>query len=563
MVKNIINIFIFFILCISNMGQVSHAFIGDEVWLNLYNTIDEWYEKIDLQNFEYELSWVDDTIKDKLNSLINQHYSLIGEELKDCIDWDLAPSHVIDIALWSYSMLAEKLWDNCKNSSGVYETKTLKTIQSIFRKHYESSKNIASEKSIQIQKIWSVWLYTDGILENSSFDLIDDIEKIDSIIFTQEIEYNWEEYEDFNKLFEDKQKEKKDIINNKVTDPAVISENNWESVATNLSNPSNTQSNNIDLNILSDFNPDNSYYWASSNYVCVDDKSDHWFNPELIDQLINTNENLSPDNNDFAQQNSNSWNSSNNWNNNNSPQTSNNSTENKKSESISGWYVELNDNAGWPCSDFFCITVDFVVNQQQLLGWWPNITIEYLIDRSNQHLRKFANSSLAPAKMTTQNFELWLKDLNLSEMFHMSFQVSTKPVPILDVNKNDRPKSNEYSSTTLLEKYYKANGLDYQRRNDVTIYTHKDDIYKTILNITNLNKKVLVDKKDTLEAYNKLMLTKSKLISTNIYKKVSYETLWDFGDQFTELNNFSTWIRDYTQSLSDIVAAMIKIPIDW
>jgi hypothetical protein len=66
-----------------------------------------------------------------------------------------------------------------------------------------------------------------------------------------------------------------------------------------------------------------------------------------------------------------------------------------------------------------------------------------------------------------------------------------------------------------------------------------------------------------LDSYNKLMLAKSELISTNIYKKVSYETLWDFGNQFTELNNFTTWIRDYTQSLSDIVAAMIKIPIDW
>ena len=161
MVKNIINIFIFFIICLYNMGQASHAFIGNEVWLNLYNTIDEWYKKIDLQNFEYELSWVDNSIKDKLNSLINQHYSLISNPLKDCIDWDLAPSHVIDIALWSYSMLVEKLWDNCKNSSGDYETKTLKVIQWIFRKHYERSKDIASEKSNQIQKKTPIQLILD------------------------------------------------------------------------------------------------------------------------------------------------------------------------------------------------------------------------------------------------------------------------------------------------------------------------------------------------------------------------------------------------------------------
>jgi hypothetical protein len=59
------------------------------------------------------------------------------------------------------------------------------------------------------------------------------------------------------------------------------------------------------------------------------------------------------------------------------------------------------------------------------------------------------------------------------------------------------------------------------------------------------------------------MSAKSEVISNNVYKKVTYETLWDFWDQFTELNNFTTSIRDYTQNLSDIVAAMIKIPIDW
>jgi hypothetical protein len=59
------------------------------------------------------------------------------------------------------------------------------------------------------------------------------------------------------------------------------------------------------------------------------------------------------------------------------------------------------------------------------------------------------------------------------------------------------------------------------------------------------------------------MAAKNEVISNNVYKKVTYETLWDFWDQFTELNNFTTSIRDYTQNLSDIVAAMIKIPIDW
>lgn len=571
MVKNIINIFIFFILCIYNMGLQSHAFIGEETWLNLYNIIDEWYEKIDEQNFIYELSWADDTIKDKVNVLITQEYENSDQKVENCIQWDLAPSHIKEIAFWNTKILFDKLWDSCKNSSNSVDIDTLQKIQNIIYKHYIKTKNIADEKSHQIQKIGSVWLYTDGILENSSFDLIDDIEKIDSIIFTQKIHYEWEEYEDLNKLFEEKQEDKKEIINNKTTDLDVISENNWESIAASSIWTSQWNQTNVNnLNILENFNSPDSYYWSSSSYVCVE-WWDHWFNPQVIDDLLQWNEENSPWNNNSnnspnTNNNSNSNNNqSNNWNNNsNNWWTANWGSQGTKTpESISGNYEKLNDNAVWPCSNFFCITVDFVVHQHQLLWWGENITIEYLIDRSNQHLRKFANASLAPAKMTTQNFELWLKDLNLSEMFHMSFQVSTKPVPILNVNKNNRDEPNEYSSNILIEKYYKANNLDYKRRNDIDVMLWTQKEYKTLLNSVNLDKSVVIKKQNLLESYEKLQTLKRKQISDNIYKKVTYETLWDFGTQFTELNNFTTEIRNYTEKLSDIVNAMIKIPIDW
>ena len=570
MMKNIIKLCIFFIIWYINMGWISHAFLGEEMWLNLYNTIDEWLEQIDEQNFVFELSWADESIKKKINLLIEQHYALEDKDnpVTDCIAWDLAPSHVIDIAFWNLKTLSEKLWDNCKTDENTISIKTLDTVQKIIKKHYDDTKKIADEKSIQIQKIWSVGLYTDGILENSSFDLIDDIEKIDAIIFTQEIEYNWQEYENINKIFENKQKEKQEEINNNITDPAVISENNWEAIATEIENSINIpwdNPSNSELNILPGFNINNSYFWSSSNYVCVDDKSDHWFDTSLIDQIINPE--LGEDSQDPSIGNWNTWGSSwwNDEDNNNWSGSNNGNTpwwNSKIATNISGWYQKVNDNAMWPCSNFFCITVDFVVYQHQLLGWWTTISIEYLIDRSNQHLRKFANASLAPAKMTTQNFELWLKDLNLSEMFHMSFQVSTKPVPILNVNKNDRKDSNEDSSETLLEKYYKANDLDYQRRNDITLFLDTEKEYKTLLNSVGLDTNIVTERYRELAEYKELMSAKSELISNNIYKKVTYETLWDFWDQFTELNNFTTSIRDYTQNLSDIVVAMTKIPID-
>ena len=556
--KNIINIFIFFILCLYNMGLVTHAFLGEETGLNLYNIIDEWYEKIDEQNFTYELSWANDTIKDKVNILITQEYAKSDQKVEDCIQWDIAPSHIKEIAFWNTEILFDKLWDSCKNSSNSVDIETLQKIQNIIYKHYIETKNLADEKSHQIQKIASVWLYTDGILENSSFDLIDDIEKIDSILFTQKIHYEWEEYENFNKIFEDEQKNKKEIINAKSTDVDVIRENNGELIT--ASGLSTNQVNQNNLNILENFNSPDSYYWSSSNYVCVE-WWDHWFDPQVIDDLLQWNEENSSPNDNINWSNNNSWN---NLNSTNSTWAVYWNPENKKiSESISWNYEKVNDNSAWPCSNFFCITVEFVTYQHQLLWWGQDISIEYLIDRSNQHLRKFANASLAPAQMTTQNYQLGLKDLNLSEMFHMSFQVSTKPVPILNLNKNDKKESNEYSSNTLLEKYYKANNLDYERRNDIDIMLWTQKEYKTLLNSVNLDKSVVIKKQNLLESYEKLQTLKRKQISDNIYKKVTYETLWDFGTQFIELDNFTTEIRNYTEKLSDIVNAMIKIPIDW
>jgi hypothetical protein len=84
--------------------------------------------------------------------------------------------------------------------------------------------------------------------------------------------------------------------------------------------------------------------------------------------------------------------------------------------------------------------------------------------------------------MTTQNFELAFKNLNLADLFHMSFQIQTKPVPILSLVDESKEGSNEFKSSTLLEKYYKAYNLDYKRRNDIVVFEDQEKEYKTLLN---------------------------------------------------------------------------------
>gem|GEM_PF-2822864 len=52
----------------------------------------------------------------------------------------------------------------------------------------------AQSKSKKIYEIARIGLYSDGSEENSPFDLMVDLEDIDRVIFSEEIEYNGEEF---------------------------------------------------------------------------------------------------------------------------------------------------------------------------------------------------------------------------------------------------------------------------------------------------------------------------------------------------------------------------------
>jgi hypothetical protein len=204
--------------------------------------------------------------------------------------------------------------------------------------------------------------------------------------------------------------------------------------------------------------------------------------------------------------------------------------------------------------------IDFQVYEQQLLGWWANITIEYLLDRSNKHLRKFANASLIPAQMTTENFELSFKNLHLADIFHMSFQIQTKPVPILTLTEEWKEWSNQYKANTLLEKYYKVYNLDYKRRNDIVVFQDELNEYKTLLNSAELTLDSASQKDRALQEYLNNQTNKASLIADNILKKWSYDIMWEFWNQFVELNNFTVSIKDFSHKWLNIVKAMDKIP---
>lgn len=76
-----------------------------------------------------------------------------------------------------------------------------------------SKKQDAAQKSKDIYEIARIGLYSDGVLENSPFDIIVDLQDIDTVIFGEEIEYEGEQWEkDTDELLEDFLEEDKEYL---------------------------------------------------------------------------------------------------------------------------------------------------------------------------------------------------------------------------------------------------------------------------------------------------------------------------------------------------------------
>jgi hypothetical protein len=234
----------------------------------------------------------------------------------------------------------------------------------------------------------------------------------------------------------------------------------------------------------------------------------------------------------------------------------------KKTNDLLKWnYNKVRDNSEWPCEKFFCINIDFIMYEHSLFWWWENITIEYLLNRSNKHLSKYAATSLIQSKMSTNNFELWLKDLNLPDIFHIWFQISTKPVPLLNIEKQSKRDETEYASKNMLERYYKANWLNYKRRNSLVLLKQIEQNKHNILNASKSSIQNATSK--DRELYTKYLTEEKKdilLFNKAIEKKVSYWVMQTFEAQYTELNKFTVWINNYVNNIYSIIKAMNKIP---
>lgn len=468
-----------FLIFILLLPKISFGdFLSDPTGLDLYKKIDSWIFELEVKYLDKELKWWDEwwDIVENINKIAKTYWIE-----NSCLKWKLKTQDVKDIYFDNNpnEILAKVLKDCFDEKDGSLSTTTLNQYLKIINKTYEDSKKRAQIKVNNIYKIWRIWMYSDGIEENSPFDLMVDLQNINSIIFEEKIEYDWVNVEP----------KERDNSNN--DNPIFLWNNDYN-------------------------NPE----------ICFDDKS--WLSQNSINQIFSQNK------------------------------------ENIHKKNLFNSYSQVNDNWIWPCNNFFCINIKFDTYNHALLGWWTNLSIEWLLKRSNEHLKKFVSTSLIQAKMTINHFEIWLKDLNLPDIFHVWLQVSYKPVPLLDVDKNDKDDDDEFKYKNLLTRYYRNLGLDFERANDLNIFKKKENEMKSLLDSQELGQKEVVNKTDNLNFYINQIKKENEFVSqTVIDKKIIEEDMSDFYKQFLELESFSRAFMDYSIWLKWIIWKMNEIPQTW
>ncbi len=545
---------IILMICLLSISYTSNAFFWSPTEIDLYYNIEDWLEELEDKLLEFELNWWQQKkwILKEINVMAKYN------EINECLDeskeiWIEKFKSIVEEE--NISELVNYFSDKCssenKERGHLVERATI--YMDLFKEYLRINKINSEDKTKKIYQVSSLWMYSDWILENSWFDLISDIDEIDRIIFSQVEEYEWEDSWDLEILFEDELHDAAEAwvenldneINNQLEDLF-----NWENDDNQNNNSNNNNSNNNNSN--NNQNDNHNSTDPSNNYICINNEQTSWLSNDNINNLLDNINNPNWDWN-LLNDNQNSWNENWwDWNNNNDL------WDNNYLEELESEYVKVIDNSEFPCEDFFCIVIEFITNDNSNSS--EEITIEYLIKRSNEHLAKFAWTSLIPAKHSTNQFQLWLEDLNLPDIFHIWIQIVKKPIPILNIEPEWKTDNSKYSWKNLLEEYYKLNWLNYKRRNSIVLLEWLEQNKQNINNSVWLTTERILHK-DTEYKTLKTVKNNSETLTKIIWKKVALQSLKNFEEQFIELNKLISTINDYTVDLKSIIGEMEKIPI--
>lgn len=550
--KNLYKIFgIFFITLFLSNNAFSYWLDFENKWFysNLSKNIDE----IDSQLYSIEIQkdWGN---AEKINSYL----------WKECLKKNLTKEEIKNISeKQDISDLFANINSECKDENWNFPLNlTNQIISSIQNLDKEITKNSESKTK---KALWfsNIWIYSDWNDKNSPFDLKKDLENIEKILFLESFitEYDADETIDLwekvkNHLNQVKKNNSKNNENQNELEK--VEHSNLCDLSGNCDNYTELQKLICKQNGDCDPNQNSGFLSIHNEFKCEIDSSElNSMNWKILIKTLNQKQ----ENNE----------------NKNSQNKENLQNENKKNSikkqipKIEWNYKKVNDNKVFPCNNFFCINIDFKTYNHNLI-WTYNSSpsIEYLINRSNQHLKKFVNSSLSQSKMTINNFELSLKDINLPEMFHLWIQLSYEPVPILSLDKDfttwkDKESNQdnwELKLNSQLEKYYKAYWLDYNLRNDLSAINQIELTRQAILNSNWSFITAPSNKLDQLQDINKDKMKELNSFQNTLEEKVRFENDSDLELKMKEIESYNKILNNYALNLEAILKEMLKIPVD-
>ena len=531
----------------------SMAFLDSDLWLNLYENLDSGLKDFEDSQYIYELSWKDKkNISENINKLLKEKW------INDCFEsW--VNTRVIDgIVNWDINILIKNLkkekkcWYNTKTKKfDSLNSKEISTLINEVSKIKSKYQNKAEQKAKAIYEISRIWIYSDWSIQNSPFDLIKDIQDIDKIIFSEDIEYQWDNNSFLNDLL------KKDLNKAIYNSPNNFIENKKDS----------TKNNTIDSWKIKDHKSDGNIVIKSyleldwNDYVCKTiNNLESWLNSDSLSALENSLNGNSDISFSF-----NYWS----WWHLKLPDSNKITIPDLNDTSSFFWlwsYNKINDNNSWQCNQFFCIVIDFIINKHNALGYASDKSIENVLKTSNKHLKKAANTSLVQSKMSTNNFEMSLRDLDLPWMFHMWFIITKKAPPILNLENilwkseiNKISKNSDFINSILRSKY-KSFWLDYDSANNINKFLHKE---KELLWIIHSLENPSTRAENLKNRYWEILILETQIenYETNkLSKNINNDILKEFDIEFTELEQFSSNIVDYANNIDILIKNLKEIP---
>lgn len=293
-------------------------------------------------------------------------------------------------------------------------TTEFNTLVSCLRESYQEIQSDARTEQNAIDTVGSIGLYNDGDTSNSDFDIIDDINKINTIIFKEDLKYEWRTNptsKSLTNFLRGNTPSKLFSSNSDSGNSNTSGENN--SGNTHTGSPENTESSE---NNSTNSNTENSNSLPPWAQTCTDNTT-QTTESQSVNGMLDTH--FMNDLKKTLGWNGDSWNGTDGSKGNTTQnggydysektRTNNTSTDNGPSEDSSKDFFDK-----IPCDDVFCITLGAKVSTQDALVWGKNNSIESILDKHIEKTDEISWSDLSAQKMNNNSFQLPFLNVKLS-----------------------------------------------------------------------------------------------------------------------------------------------------